>query len=78
MHFAHAQQVEDEQNRTRYEQSTMIVRRNAHTEAAMQYLIWALEDIERVGNQKAARHTRIALEALRTHRSGDKTDGHAI
>ena len=56
----------------------MIVRRNAHTEAAMQYLIWALEDIERVGNQKAARHTRIALEALRTHRSGDKTDEHAI
>jgi hypothetical protein len=23
-------------------------------EAAMQYLIWALEDIERAGNQKAA------------------------
>jgi hypothetical protein len=40
--------------------------RNAsNVQAAMQYLIWALEDIEKTGNHKAAKHARIALEALR-------------
>jgi hypothetical protein len=54
--------------------------RNANAETAMQYLAWALEDIEKTGNQKAAHHVRIALNALRkgTHRSADKTDGLAI
>ena len=36
----------------------------------MQYLIWALEDIERAGNQKAAHHARLALEALREGAAG--------
>jgi hypothetical protein len=51
---------------------------NAQT--AMQYLIWALEEIERTGNQKAAKHARSALEALRegsTHGSAGTTDEHA-
>lgn len=39
--------------------------RNASTEAAVQYLTWALEQIEEAGNQEAARHARLALEALR-------------
>jgi hypothetical protein len=39
--------------------------RNANAEAAMQYLIWALEEIEKAGNKEAARHAGIALEALR-------------
>ena len=34
-------------------------------QVAMQYLTWALEKIEAVGNQKAAHHARIALEALK-------------
>jgi len=42
---------------------------DAHA-AAVQYLIWALEEIERAGNQKAARHARIALEALRERKAG--------
>lgn len=43
----------------------------------MQYLQRALECIEKVGNQKAAHHVRIALDALRkTHRS-DKTERRA-
>ncbi|WP_426613835.1 hypothetical protein [Bradyrhizobium sp. McL0616] len=32
---------------------------------AMQYLIWALEHIERTGSPEAARHARLAMEALR-------------
>ncbi|WP_426612432.1 hypothetical protein [Bradyrhizobium sp. McL0616] len=46
-------------------------------ETSMQYLQRALECIEKVGNQKAAHHVRIALDALRkTHRS-DKTERRA-
>jgi hypothetical protein len=56
----------------------MTVRRNANAEAATQYLIWALEHIEKAGNQKAAHHARMALVALGTHRSSDKADEHAI
>ena len=55
-------------------------RRNDDALTARQYLIWALEEIEKIGNLKAARHARIALEALRRgtrHRSGDETDEHA-
>jgi hypothetical protein len=40
-------------------------RRNPEAEAADQYLAWALEEIEKVGNQTAARHTRAAIGALR-------------
>jgi hypothetical protein len=66
--LAYAQRVGDEPNR------------NPNAETAVQYLVWALENIEKIGNQKAARHVRIALDALRkgTHRSADKTDGQAI
>jgi len=35
----------------------------------MQCLIWALEEIEKGGNQKAAEHARSALDALREARS---------
>jgi hypothetical protein len=37
-------------------------------EAALQYLTWALEEIEKAGSQEAARHARDALEALRQDR----------
>ncbi|MBR1363500.1 hypothetical protein [Bradyrhizobium ottawaense] len=42
----------------------------ADVQAAMQYLTWALEKIETMGNQKAAHHARIALEALRKGSAG--------
>ena len=32
---------------------------------AMQYLVWALEYIEKTGDLKAVQHARLALEALR-------------
>jgi hypothetical protein len=64
LHFAHAQHVEDGHNRIRYS-SAMTGSRDANAQAAMQYLIWALEDIEKTGNQKAAKHARIALKVLR-------------
>jgi hypothetical protein len=37
---------------------------NSHAEAAIQHLIWALEEIGKVGNQKAGRHARIALRHM--------------
>ena len=40
-------------------------RRNPDAGAAMQYLAWALEEIEKAGSQKAACHTRAAMAALR-------------
>lgn len=44
---------------------SMTVDGNADLEAAMQYLAWALEQIEKMGNHEAARHACLALEALR-------------
>jgi len=41
------------------------LRRNAAAGAAMQYLAWALEEIENDGLKKAAQHTRAAMAALR-------------
>ncbi|MBR0841245.1 hypothetical protein JQ607_13690 [Bradyrhizobium liaoningense] len=38
---------------------------NPHIQAAMQHLIWALEEIEKTGSKKAAQHVRSALNALR-------------
>jgi len=38
---------------------------NPHVQAAMQHLIWALEEIEKTGSKKAAQHVRSALDALR-------------
>jgi hypothetical protein len=37
--------------------------------AAMQYLMWALEHIEKAGDLTAAHHARLALEALRERQS---------
>jgi len=42
----------------------------------MQYLTWAIEEIEKTGHQKAAHHVRIALAELRGVLP-DKTDEHA-
>jgi hypothetical protein len=44
-----------------------------NAEAAMQYLIWALEEMEKSGNQEAARHARTALEALQGVQPGSVT-----
>jgi len=38
----------------------MTIRRNPDAEAAMQYLVWAPEEIEKSGHQKAAHHARLA------------------
>ena len=35
--------------------------------AAAQYLLWAFEEVEKAGNEKAVRHVRTALEALGVH-----------
>jgi len=39
--------------------------RDPDVEAALQYLMWALEHIERAGNRKAADHARLAMKALK-------------
>jgi len=44
---------------------------------AMQYLIWAIEHIEKAGNRKAAHHARIALEALHQDNQATDTGEHA-
>jgi hypothetical protein len=63
--FAHAQQAGGAQMGIRLEQVAMTVRRTPKAQAAIQYLIWALEEIEKAGHQKAAHHARIALNELR-------------
>ena len=57
----------------------MTGRRNSNAESAIQYLVWALEVIEKTGNGRAAKHARNALEALReaTSRSVDQNDERA-
>ena len=40
-------------------------RRNPDADAAIQYLSWALEEIKKTGNQKAARQARAAMAELR-------------
>lgn len=77
--LAYAPRVGGEPNRIRYDR-LMTVHRNPNAETAVQYLVWALECIEKTGNQKAAHHVGIAMDALRkgTHRSANKTDGQAI
>jgi hypothetical protein len=42
----------------------MTVQRDADTEIAKQYLLWALEEIEKIGDEQAAEYARKALEAL--------------
>jgi len=61
--------VSDAFRPTRHE---VTFRHNPDAEAAKQYLTWALEEIEKVGNQKAARLTRAAMAALRN--GGQKAD----
>jgi len=46
-------------------QSAPTLRRSAKADAAMQYLTWALEEMEPAGSQKAARHARAAMAELR-------------
>lgn len=41
---------------------------NAH-QAAIQYLLWAVEEIEKAANPEAARHALAALESLRDSKS---------
>jgi hypothetical protein len=36
----------------------------AHRDAAIQYLAWAVEEIEKSGNEVAARQARAALKSL--------------
>jgi hypothetical protein len=43
----------------------MTAQRDANAETAMQYLVWALEHIEKTGNQKVAHHIRMAMDQLR-------------
>lgn len=51
----------------------MTVGRHPETEAALQYLTWALEELEKCGHPKAALHARMALEELRSgYRPADK------
>ena len=42
----------------------MSERDSAHHDAAIQYLAWAVEEIEKSGNEEAARHARAALKVL--------------
>ncbi len=56
----------------------MTVRRSSDAQAAMQYLVWSLEEIEKYGHQRAAHHARMALKELRRSlQSAEKTDEHA-
>jgi hypothetical protein len=41
------------------------VQDSPNPEAALQYLVWALEEIEKSGNKSAAHHARRAIDALR-------------
>jgi hypothetical protein len=75
MHSAYARRVGDEPNGVRYDR-LMTAHRNLNAETAVQYLVWALELIEKTGNQKAARHVHIAVDALR--KGTNKPDGQAI
>jgi hypothetical protein len=53
----------------------MPARHPADAQSAIQYLTWALEEIESFGHRKAARHTGKALEEMRSVlRSADKPD----
>jgi hypothetical protein len=77
-HFAHAPRNEDDRNKILYERPVMTIRPDSDADTAMQYLMWALEYIEKTGDLKAAHHARLALESLRkrTARSTD-TGEHA-
>ncbi|MBR1174876.1 hypothetical protein JQ617_12980 [Bradyrhizobium sp. KB893862 SZCCT0404] len=38
------------------------------TDAAVQYLTWALEELEQLDHPSAAHHVRVALDDLRAHK----------
>jgi hypothetical protein len=48
-----------------HEQPAMTIQSDSDVVTAMQYLMWALEHIEKTGDPKAAHHARLALKALR-------------
>src|ERR1700749_2578487 len=78
MHVHHLGRICPIVQRTAVKEPFMTVRRNPDTEAAAQYLTWALEEIEKFGYLKAAFHARIALEELRSVRGSiEKADKHA-
>ena len=47
----------------------MTIRSDPDAATAMQYLVWALEYIEKTGDHTAAHRARLALEALRERQS---------
>jgi hypothetical protein len=51
----------------------MTIRSDPDAATAMQYLLWALEHIEKTGDLKAAHHARLAMEALRERTPGART-----
>jgi len=57
--------ISDASRPIRDEQSARTFPSNPDAEAAVQYLSWALEEIEKAGSQKAARHTRAAMAEMR-------------
>jgi hypothetical protein len=54
-----------EQTELLYGELAMTIRPDPDAVAAMQYLMWALEFIEKTADRDAAHHVRLALEALR-------------
>lgn len=52
----------------------MAIRRDEDADAATQYLIWALEEIEKIGNKKATHHARLAIKELRRAVRSDKAE----
>jgi hypothetical protein len=67
-------------NRTDFDtNSPMTVRRDENVETAVQYLVWALEHLEKTANRKAVHHARIALDVLREEPppSAEATVSHA-
>jgi hypothetical protein len=56
-----------------YEGSAMTIRSDPDAATAMQYLVWALEYIEKTGDLKAVHHARLALKALRERHSAARS-----
>ena len=52
----------------------MTTRSDADAAIALQYLMWALEHIEKTGDPKAAHYARLALEALRERTNAAEPD----
>jgi hypothetical protein len=53
---------------------------SSQAQTAIQYLVWAIEEIEKTGNKEAAQHARVVLKALQesvaSRRAGPR-DGRA-